>query len=240
MKTRLLGWYLPLGMLTVLLTFAASQLRSYPKPPADSGFAPDKGKFRILQQGNEVGTEDFSLAPSGNAWLLEDETIIRVPGGVEMRSSGQLRITADGAPQHYAWSSQGAKKASGTVEFDKVTAKTTVNVPGAKQPGQQDFTFTSPRIAVLDNNLYEQYAVLGRIYDWNMKGTQSFPVLIPQDATPGTIDLEALDEKSVDGANLEVLRVHSTDLEIQLYFDAKFRLIRLEVPAAKVEILRQK
>ena len=240
MKARPLGWYMPLGMLTVLLTFAASQLRSYPKPPADSGFAPDKGKFRILQQGNEVGTEDFSLAPSGNAWLLEDETIIRVPGGVEMRSSGQLRITADGEPQHYAWSSQGAKKASGTVEFDKGTAKTTVNVPGAKQPGQQDFTFTSPRIAVLDNNLYEQYAVLGRIYDWNIKGTQSFPVLIPQDATPGTIDLEALGEKSVDGANLEVLRVHSTDLEIQLYFDTKFHLIRLEVPAAKVEILRQK
>ena len=240
MKTRPLRWYVPLGIMAVLLTSAASHLRSYPRPPADSGFASDKGKFRILQQGNEVGTEDFNLAPSGNGWVLEDETIIRVPGGAEMRSSGQLRIAADGVPQHYAWSAQGDKKASGTVDFEKGTAKTTVNVPGAKQPAQQDFTFTSPRIAVLDNNLYEQYAVLGRIYDWNAKGTQSFPVLIPQDATPGTIDLEALGAKSVDGANLEVLRVHSTDLEIQLYFDAKFHLVRLEVPAAKVEILRQK
>jgi hypothetical protein len=240
MKTRLVWRSIPFGALAVLLSAAASFVWSYPRPPADSGFSPDKGKFRILQQGNDVGTEDFSLAPAGNAWVLEDETVIRVPGGVEMRSSGQLRITAEGVPQHYSWSAQGAKKASGTVEFEKGTAKTTVNVPGAKQPGQQDFTFTSPRIAVLDNNLYEQYAVLGRIYDWNAGGTQSFPVLIPQDATPGTIDLEALGERSVDGANLEVLRVHSTDLDIQIYFDAKFHLIRLEVPAAKVEIIRQK
>ena len=92
---------------------------------------------------------------------------------------------------------------------------------------------------MLDNNLYEQYAILGRIYDWNAKGTQSLPVLIPQDATPGNIDLESLGAKSVDGADLEVLRVHSTDLEIQLYFDAKFHLVRLEVPAAKVVIVRQ-
>ncbi len=156
-----------------------------------------------------------------------------------MRTSGQLRISAEGVPQHYAWSAQAAKKASGTVEFDNGTAKTSANVSGAKQAVQRDFKFTSPRIAVLDNNLYEQYAILGRIYDWNAKGAQSFPVLIPQDATPGSIDVESLGAKSVDGANLEVLRVHSTDLEIELYFDAKFHLIRLEVPAAKVVIIRQ-
>jgi len=92
---------------------------------------------------------------------------------------------------------------------------------------------------VLDNNLYDQYAILGRIYDWEAKGKQSFPVLIPQDATPGSIEVESLGPKVVDGAHLEVLRVHSTDLEIEIYFDAKFHLVRLEVPAAKVVIVRQ-
>jgi hypothetical protein len=225
--------------MALLLTAAASHLLPKPRPAADSGFTPDKGKFRILQQGNEAGTEEFSFGPSGNAWVMEDETVIRVPGGTEMRTSGQLRISADGTPQHYNWSAQADKKASGTVEFENGTAKTSINVPGGKQPVQQDFKFTSPRIAVLDNNLYEQYAILGRIYDWNAKGMQSFPVLIPQDATPGSIDVESLGEKSVGGANLEVLRVHATDLEIQLYFDAKFHLVRLEVPAAQVVILRQ-
>lgn len=238
MKASLLLWCVPFGVAALLLT-AATPLLLYPRAAADSGFTADKGKFRILQQGNEAGTEEFNLEPSGNGWILEDETVIRVPGSVEMRTSGQLRISPDGTPLHYAWSAQGVKKASGTVEFENGTAKTSSNVSAAKQPVQQDFKFTSPRIAVLDNNLYEQYAILGRIYDWNAKGVQPFPVLIPQDATPGSIDVESLGAKSVDGANLELLRVHSTDLEIHLYFDAKSHLVRLEVPAAKVVIVRQ-
>lgn len=238
MKARLPLCWTPLAIVGLLASGAASLLLPYPRPASDSGFTPDKGRFRILQQGNEAGTEEFSFVPSGNAWIMEDETVIHVSGGVEMRSSGQLRISADGTPLHYSWSAQGDKKASGSVEFNNGTAKTSINVPGAK-PVQQDFKFTTPRVAILDNNLYEQYAILGRIYDWNAKGTQSFPVLIPQDATPGSIDLESLGAKSVDGADQEVLRVHSTDLEIQLYFDAKLHLVRLEVPAAKVVIVRQ-
>lgn len=238
MRARLVLWCVTLAVVALLSSGVAIRLRAYPRPASDSGFTPDKGKFRILQQGNEVGTEEFSFATSGNLWVMEDETVIRVPGSAEMRSSGQLRISGDGAPQHYSWNAQSDKKTSGTVDFEDGTAKTSVSLPGAK-PHQQDFKFTSPRIAVLDNNLYEQYAILGRIYDWRTGGTQNFPVLIPQDATPGSIDLESLGDKSVDGATLQVLRVHSTDLEIQLYFDAKFHLVRLEVPAAKVVIVRQ-
>lgn len=237
MKARLLLSCTRLGIVALLLSAAAVLPNLL--PAADTGFTPDKGKFRILQQGNEVGTEEFSLASSGNGWVLEDETVIRVPGTPEMRTSGQLRVSADGVPQRYVWSAQGQKKASGTVNFESGTAKTSITVTGAKQPVQQDFKFTSQRIAMLDNNLYEQYAILGRIYDWNAKGAQTFPVLIPQDATPGNIDVEATGAKNVDGANLEVLRVHSTDLEIELYFDAKLHLIRLEVPAAKVTVIRQ-
>lgn len=239
MKARLLLWCMQLGVVGLISAAGPKHLLSYPRPVADSEFAPDKGRLRILQQGNEAGTEEFSFAPAGNGWVMEDETIIHVPGSAEMRTSGQLRISADGSPQRYTWNAQGDKKASGVVEFDNKTAKTTTSVSGAKQAVRQDFTFPSPRIAVLDNNLYEQYAILGRIYDWNAKGTQSFPVLIPQDATPGTIDVESMGTKNVDGANLELLRVHSTDLEIELYFDLKFHLMRLEVPAAKVVILRQ-
>lgn len=238
MKARLLPWCVPLAVVGLLLGGAAKRALPHPRPAADSGFTPDKGKFRILQQGNEVGTEEFSLAQAGNAWMMEDETTIRVPGSPEMRSSGQLRISPDGTPQHYSWNAQSDKKSSGSVDFEDGTAKTSVNLPGAK-PHQQDFKFDSPRIAVLDNNLYEQYTILGQVYDWRAGGTQKFPVLIPQDATPGSIDLESLGDKSVDGVNLQALRVHSTDLEIQLYFDAKLHLVRLEVPAAKVVIVRQ-
>jgi hypothetical protein len=238
MKARLPMWCARLGLVTLLLSAGANYGLAYPRPAANSAFTPDKGKFRILQQGNEVGTEEFDLQPSGNTWVMNDQTVIRVPGSAETRTSGQLRISADGSPQHYTWNSQGDKKASGTVEFDNGTAKTSINISGAKGPAQQDFKFSSPRLVVLDNNLYEQYAVLGGMYDWNAKGAQSFPVLIPQDATPGNIDVESLGTRNVEGAGLQVLRVHSTDLEIQLFFDAKLRLVRLEVPMAQVVVVR--
>ena len=239
MKARLQLWCVPLAVAGALLIAGPNHLLAQPRPAGDSGFTPDKGKFRILQQGSEAGMEEFSFAPSGNGWIMEDETTIHVPGSAETRTSGQLRISADGTPQRYTWNAQGDKKASGVVEFESGTAKTSTSVSSAKQPVLQDFKFSSSRVAVLDNNLYEQYAILGRLYDWNAKGTQSISVLIPQDATPGSVDVESLGGKSVDGANLELLRVHSTDLEIELYFDAKFHLVRLEVPAAKVVILRQ-
>lgn len=238
MKPRFPLWFVRLAAAT-LVASAASSVVSAAKPAADSSSGPDRGRFRILQQGVEAGTEDFSIEPSGNGWLIQDETVIRVPGGTETRTSGQLRVSGDGAPQRYTWSAQGQKKASGAVDFDNGTAKTSATIAGAKEPLLRDFKFTSPRVAVLDNNLYEQYAILGRLYDWNAKGKQTFPVLIPQDATPGSIDVETLGDQSVDGASLQALRLHSTDLEIELYFDAKLHLVRLEVPSAKVVIVRQ-
>ena len=100
-------------------------------------------------------------------------------------------------------------------------------------------TFNAPLIAVLDNNLYHQYALLARVYDWSKRGTQTFPVLIPQDLTPGSITVESTGNSSVDGKSYEGLRVTTTDLEVLLLLDSNHRLMRLEVPSAKVSVIRQ-
>jgi hypothetical protein len=226
--------------------------------------APDKGTFRILSGSAEVGTEQFELAAAGNAWVVRSESVIRVPDSGETRSTAQLRFAANGMPLHYDWTSQTQKKVSGSVVFENGTAKTCTNLDDknptaktcanldaqdpaaktnansdAKDPYQQDFMFPSPRVAVLDNNLFYPYVVLAHLYDWNAKGAQEFPVLIPQDLTPGSITIESLGPKTVGGASLEMLRVRSADLEVIAYFDARRRLMRLEVPAAKVAVVRQ-
>jgi hypothetical protein len=155
-----------------------------------------------------------------------------------MRSSGQLRIVPRRHAAALRLDRANRQKSFRLVDFDKGTAKTSTRVPG-KNPVLQDFHFDSPRIAVLDNNLYDQYAILARLYDWSAKGAQMFPVIIPQDVTPGMITVESQGRKSTESGELEALRVSTSDLEVDLYLDAKHHLIRLEVPSAKVVIVRQ-
>ena len=236
--TFMAGLFLP-AVLLVAVASRDSLLGAAPQSaPAITAFTADKGKLRILQSGAEVGSEQFELTPSGNAWIERSETVLRVPGSGETRSTGQLRLTGDATPVHYEWTAQTSTKASGTVDFQNGTAKTSINL-GGKEPLLQDYMFPSPRVAVLDNNLYGQYALLARLYDWNVAGAQTCPVLIPQDATPGTITIESLGPSTVGGAQVTGLRVRSADLEIHAFFDARRRLMRLEVPEVKVVVVRE-
>ena len=113
----------------------------------------------------------------------------------------------------------------------------TLQMQGA-HPFDQTFTFNTPLIAVLDNNLYYQYAVLARLYDWSKRGPQTFPVFIPQELMPGTITAEATGSATIDGKSYEGFRVTTTDLEVDFYLDSNHRLMRLEVPTAKVSVVR--
>jgi hypothetical protein len=36
----------------------------------NSALSPDKGTFHVLLQGAEIGTEQFELAPKGDAWIV--------------------------------------------------------------------------------------------------------------------------------------------------------------------------
>jgi hypothetical protein len=231
-------------VLAAILAITAILAVTARNPPrvraADSGlpFTTDRGKFRILQGGSELGTEEFELTTDGTSWIAKGDALIKGGGAGDMRSSGQLRMAPDGTPLRYDWTAQTKTKVTGFVDFTNGTAKTSTSVPG-KNPVLQDFHFDSAHIAVLDNNLYDQYAILARLYDWNAKGAQMFPVIIPQDVTPGMITVESQGRKSTEGGEFDALRVSTSDLEVDLYFDAKHRLMRLEVPAAKAVIVRQ-
>jgi len=198
-------------------------------------FTRDKGTFRILVNGQPAGKEEFEIAPSGGDWIVHGHAEIQAGQGVT-QVTGTLELHADGTPVRYEWSIEGAKKASGVITFDGPTASTELHVEGA-QPYTQQFKFNSPQIAILDNNLYEQYAVLAQLYDWDKKGTQTFSVLVPQALTPGTVTVDSLGKQEVNGKELGELRVKSEDLEIDLYLDGA-RLERIVAPASNAEILR--
>jgi hypothetical protein len=204
---------------------------------AASVFVPDKGNFRILASGQQVGKEEFEISPSGGDWVAKGTSEIQTPDGVT-HVSGTLQLHADGVPVSYEWSTEGAKKASAKIGFSGPTASIELRLEG-RRPFTQEFTFASPQIAVLDNNLYYQYAVLARLYDRDKKGVQTFSVLVPQELTPGTLTVESLGEQnSGGGKKLEELVVKTEDLEVDLYLDGA-RLVRIVAPSTNAEIVRQ-
>jgi hypothetical protein len=202
-------------------------------------FSPDQGKLVIQLNGETIGSEQFELSQTGNNWLAKGTTELKVPGTTAPTSvSGTLMLQPDGAPISYDWTSRADKTNGAHVVFSNGTAKITLQMQGAR-PFEQDLSFNVPVIAILDNNLYDQYALLAKLYDWSKRGTQTFPVLIPQDLTPGTISVQATGSQTVGGKAYEGLRVTTVDLEVILLLDSSHRLMRLEVPSAKVSVVRQ-
>jgi hypothetical protein len=216
---------------------AAPQKKSA-APSAPSVFTPDKGKFAVQLDGQTVGHEEFEISPSADRWAAHGTTDLKPPGSASSHVTGSLTLRPDGAPIAYEWTAHTDKTNGAHIAFENGLAKITLQMEGAR-PYEQTLSFGTPIIAVLDNNLYYQYAVLARIYDWTKGGAQDLPVLIPQELTPGSIKLESTGSTTANGKSYEGLRVSTSDLQVLLYLDATHRLMRLEVPAAKVSVSRE-
>ena len=200
-------------------------------------FSPDKGKFKILVNGQPAGTEEFSLSANGGNWIARGNAEIQTPQGAA-HVTGNLELRPDGAPVRYEWNMQGAKKAASTIVFNGATANVELRMEGAR-PFTQQFTFNSDHVVVLDNNMYDQYAILARLYDWDKKGAQTFSVIVPQEMTPGSVTVESLGKQDTgNGAKLEQLRVKTEDIEINLFLDGQ-RVVRIVSPSANAEIIRE-
>jgi hypothetical protein len=224
--------------LTLGLVACATLSLAGQKKTAPGVLVQDKGRFTIKLAGQTVGHEEFEIAPAEGGWLAKGSSDIKPPEGAPSKVTGSLTMLSNGSPISYEWTAQSEKNSGAHIVFANGVARITFEMQGAR-PFQQDLSFNSPLIAVLDNNLYYQYAVLARIYDWSKGGEQTFPVLIPQELTPGTITVLSTGAATTDGRSYEGLKVTSSDLEILLLLDNNHRLIRLEVPGAKVSVIRE-
>jgi hypothetical protein len=223
--------------LTHLCTTRASARPGFGADKKIGGLMPDKGKFKILVNGQVMGKEEFEIGSSGGGWLARGNSEITTPQGVT-KVTGTLTARPDGSPEHYDWATQGVKKASAAISFNADVATAELHVEGAR-PYTQQFTFNSPMVVILDDNMYHQYQVLAGLYDAGKGGAQTFTVLVPQELTPGTVTVDSLGKQDVDNKKMEELRVKTEDNEIDLYLDGG-KLMRLVAPAANAEVVREK
>jgi hypothetical protein len=219
-----------------LLSRAPSYRAATPAPPAAAVLNADKGNFRIMVNGQQMGKEQFEINQDGANWTAHGVSEVQTPDGAT-RVSGTLHLHADGSPTHYEWSTEGKKKASATIDFSNLTANMELRLEGAR-PYNQTLTFSTSPIVILDNNLYHQYAILAGLYDREKKGSQTFAVLVPQSLTPGTITVDSLSLQESNGKKVEELVAKTEDLEVHLYLD-NGRLIRIAAPSNNAEIVRE-
>lgn len=208
-----------------------------PAPVAPALLAAERGKFRILISGQQVGTEEFSIARNGAEWLSKSSVEIKTPAAGSSKVTAELRLSPDGRPLGYQWTGLGDKKVSGTIVFKEGSADMELKTEG-QQPFTQEFLLDAARVVILDNNCYHHYGLLARVYDWNAKGVQTFTVLSPQDLAAGKVTVEWAGPRDLDGVKAELLRVRSSDLEIELYVSAG-KLLQMAVPISKAEIRRE-
>lgn len=225
-------------LLLTVLAFTLLGTAADKKGPAGSVFVPDKGKLNILMGDQSIGREEFEISASGGSWTAKGTTKVSAAGAPTTTVTGTLVLQPDGAPVTYEWTSQADQTNGAHIVFANGIAKITLQMQG-KHPYEQDLNFGSSRVVVLDNNLYYQYAVLARVFDWSRRGTQSFAVLIPQELTPGTISVDWVGAASAGGKTYEGLKVSTNDLQVMLYLDSNHRLMRLEVPSAQVAVVRE-
>jgi len=211
-------------------------LASRARGKSGAGLESDKGKLRILVNGAQAGEEEYDISPSGSGWIAHGNSQLQTQQGTE-KISGTLSLRDDGTPVRYEWSTQGAKKASSTVDFNGTSVTAELHLEGMR-PYTQQFTFNSPHVLILDNNLYHQYDLVARLYDWQKKGPQTFSVLVPQEMTPGSITVDSVGKQDFNGKNCDELVVKTEDLMVNVYVDGP-RLIGIVVPSSAAEILRE-
>ncbi len=197
--------------------------------PVRAALADDKGKFEVSVDGKVVATEEFSVAHEGGGWVARGSTEFHTASNGTGHITGELHLNAAGAPVRYQWVLAAEKTITSTTTFDGNHAKMSTDV-GQTTPLDQDFLFTS-QVVILDNNLYDQYGILARLYNWSARGPQTFAVLIPQEHQPGSITVEATGNQQ--------LRVHTSDIDVFVNVDSSHRVMRISVPASKAEIVRK-
>lgn len=223
--------------ITLLAVLTFSTVVSAQKAVERSRLVPDKGKLRVVVNGQVAGTEEFQITGAGSDWTARAEVQIQVPGAKPAKLTSNLRLGPQERPVLYEWSLDSDKKIGAKVVFEGGNANVELKQEGAA-PYTQMHMFGDQRVVILDNNFYHHFGILGRLYDWDKKGEQQFSVYVPQELVPGTATVTSAGLQEVDGAKYDVLRLRTDDLDMFLFFD-KQRLMRITVPGSNVMVVRE-
>ncbi len=233
----------PISAATIFMGLALAQGRAPgAAPPEDPK---DRGVFVLSVAGKQIGAETFEILTKKDAVEASARIELRVVQdgkSVEYKTSPKLVLTHDLRPVNYEWSQKGAQSSDLQIDLrsSRVTAKYRT-VTGAEDVREFELP---PDLIILDNNVIHHYQLAVYRYRRAGGGTQSFRAFIPQEALPGSLQIEDAGPDRVDVGGREALLEHlvvTTDnARIELWIDDRDRVQKISIPAAQLEVFRKK
>jgi len=177
----------------------------------------ESGRFNIMQNGQRVGTEEFSIAPRGTGYVVEGKTQL---SGDHVPLTSRMELDAKLNPTSYEY-----KQGSATLRLNIGQPLSELKTGANGKEESTEFRFPSGG-AIIDNNFFHHYLLL--LYRMSESGT--LPVFVPQDMRQGQAVIRSTGNRAF---SLEI-----GDVKLEATTDANGRLMRLTVPEAKVVIER--
>lgn len=205
----------------------------------------DHGVFLLSVGGRPAGTETFDIRSTGDRVEAEAKIELRIEqeGKVlEFKSTPKLVLNSALQPLTYTWSQKGPQSSQLEVDFRSSPTKTRYRTVAG---GDDRLDFELPKdVVVLDYNVIHHYQLLVDRYRRTAGGKQTFRAFVPQEAMPGSLEVEETGPESVEiEGRAQTLRhlLVATDLSrIDLWVDDQQRLWRISSPAAQLEVVRKR
>jgi len=240
---------LPTVLLSVVLTGGLFS-SAYARPPAEKLQLIDAGSFAVFVDGQRIATETFRIEQGATVNSASAE--FKAESGEKSVQKAEMQITPGGDLQRYEWHELSPTKAQIVVEpNDQFLVERLVPDP-PQRPVQQSFLLP-PSTVVLDDYFFSQRELLvwrylsqacGNSLKQCHPGRTQFGVLVPrQRITLGaTLEYVGPEKVNLKGTEHELNRINlkvGDDPDWVLYLDGDLKLVRIAVPAEKIEVVRE-
>ncbi len=248
-----LRWITAFGLAACMAAFAAPRdKKEKGKDKEKSAIQTvDSGSFSVFVKGQRVATETFNIQQQNSNSIIKSQ--LKQDGTDNpMMQKSDLEITSSGALLRYEWSQVSGGSLTVVPNDDFLLEKISTS-PSAKA-AEEPFLMPSTS-AILDNNFFVHRQVLA----WRFlaadckqeadglkcqKDPGEFGVLVPQDRMSLRVRMELVGKEKVKirGDERELLRLNLSGDTFNwiLWLDDhdRFKLMRVEIPADNIEVLR--
>jgi len=204
----------------------------------------ETGTFRIYFSGGEIGQEKFRISESGQSVRASAETRLTIERDKEKVSfliHPVLEFNRFFEPVSYEIVQEsGPNKTKARVTFRGAMTEAAYENGSETDLRQIDL---QKDVLVLDDNVFHQYIILAKRYDFVKGGIQEFSAFVPQQFISGAVSVsdKGMEAIQVLSQNLKLqhLLVDTGELQISLWLDDRHVLKKLAVPKSGVEVVRE-